>query len=289
MELGLLYYNARYYLPGVGRFISPDTIIPNPADPQSWNRFSYTNNNPLRYTDPTGHWLESAWDAFNVGLGIASFVDNLSQGNYGWAAVDAVGVVVDAAALITPIVPGGVGSLIKGVRGVDAVVDVVQAVNRVENVADAAQSVSRLSEVAEATGDMASFYAAKYTDGSVLYATGNTSGPRLPRIQDYNVNPGQKVDINVDSTGNIIPNTGGASTFQSIEQLPTRGHVWQLDTSSGTPGFNIKPDGIPFGTQPPGHVSLVPNKPMTPQECISCFQNLNWNPVMTNGRHLKIQ
>jgi hypothetical protein len=51
-------YKARMYDSTLGRFIQPDTIIPNPADPQSWNRFSYTSNNPVRYTDPTGHRLE---------------------------------------------------------------------------------------------------------------------------------------------------------------------------------------------------------------------------------------
>ncbi|GIK54329.1 MAG: hypothetical protein BroJett014_33020 [Planctomycetota bacterium] len=50
MELGLLYYNARFYAPGLGRFISADTIVPNPANPQSYNRYSYTYNNPMTHT-----------------------------------------------------------------------------------------------------------------------------------------------------------------------------------------------------------------------------------------------
>jgi len=52
---GLMYYEARYYDPKLGRFISADTIIPNFRDPQDLNRYSYVNNNPLRYTDPSGH------------------------------------------------------------------------------------------------------------------------------------------------------------------------------------------------------------------------------------------
>ncbi|NJN53869.1 MAG: hypothetical protein HC804_03390 [Anaerolineae bacterium] len=47
MELGLLYYNARYYVPGLGRFASPDSIIPNPTNPQSYNRYSYVRIHPL--------------------------------------------------------------------------------------------------------------------------------------------------------------------------------------------------------------------------------------------------
>jgi hypothetical protein len=41
--------------PYINRFVSADTIVPNPTNPQSLNRYSYVTNNPLRYTDPTGH------------------------------------------------------------------------------------------------------------------------------------------------------------------------------------------------------------------------------------------
>jgi RHS repeat-associated protein len=54
-NLGLYNYNARYYDPAIGKFISADIIVPNPASPQSFNRYSYTRNNPVNLTDPTGH------------------------------------------------------------------------------------------------------------------------------------------------------------------------------------------------------------------------------------------
>jgi hypothetical protein len=53
--LGIYDYRARYYDPSIGRFLSADTIVPNPGDPQSYNRYAYVLNNPMRYTDPTGH------------------------------------------------------------------------------------------------------------------------------------------------------------------------------------------------------------------------------------------
>jgi RHS repeat-associated protein len=55
-SLGSLYdFNARFYSPYLNRWLSPDTIVPDPSNPQSLNRYSYVRNNPLRYTDPTGH------------------------------------------------------------------------------------------------------------------------------------------------------------------------------------------------------------------------------------------
>lgn len=53
--LGIYYYGARFYSPRLGRFLSADTIVPGYSNPQNFNHFSYVNNNPLRYTDPTGH------------------------------------------------------------------------------------------------------------------------------------------------------------------------------------------------------------------------------------------
>jgi len=54
---GLMDYNARYYSSTLGRFISPDTIIPQPGNPLAWDRYAYVNSNPVRYTDPSGHCL----------------------------------------------------------------------------------------------------------------------------------------------------------------------------------------------------------------------------------------
>jgi len=52
---GLYDYNARYYDPLLGRFISADTVVPEPSEPQDLNRYAYVRNNPLRFVDPSGH------------------------------------------------------------------------------------------------------------------------------------------------------------------------------------------------------------------------------------------
>ena len=62
---GLINMNGRVYDPALARFLSPDPFIQNPNSAQSYNRYSYCSNNPLKYTDPSGYrmsaYTESAW------------------------------------------------------------------------------------------------------------------------------------------------------------------------------------------------------------------------------------
>ena len=52
---GLMHYQARLYDPAYQTFLTPDTIIPNPTSPQDLNRYAYVRNNPVNYSDPSGH------------------------------------------------------------------------------------------------------------------------------------------------------------------------------------------------------------------------------------------
>ncbi|HXM48295.1 MAG TPA: RHS repeat-associated core domain-containing protein, partial [Pyrinomonadaceae bacterium] len=55
-ETGLDYFGARYFASTQGRFTSPDPLMASAyvENPQSWNRYSYALNNPLKYVDPEG-------------------------------------------------------------------------------------------------------------------------------------------------------------------------------------------------------------------------------------------
>ncbi|MGO9221103.1 MAG: RHS repeat domain-containing protein [Streptosporangiaceae bacterium] len=52
---GFYQMGARWYDPYIAQWIQPDTMVPDPTDPQTLNRYVYADNNPLRYTDPSGH------------------------------------------------------------------------------------------------------------------------------------------------------------------------------------------------------------------------------------------
>jgi RHS repeat-associated protein len=129
-ETGFDYFGARYYRSDTGRFTTIDPVFTwkeNLEDPQRWNRYAYVRNNPLKYVDPDGRWFETLWDVANVVMGARSAYDNFRSGNIVAGVVDTGGAIVDLAAAVVPIVPGGVGTAIKAARAVDRFDDAVDA------------------------------------------------------------------------------------------------------------------------------------------------------------------
>jgi RHS repeat-associated protein len=57
-SVGLYHMGARWYDPSIGLWTQPDTIVPNPMDPLSLNRFAFVEGNPLTNRDPSGHGCE---------------------------------------------------------------------------------------------------------------------------------------------------------------------------------------------------------------------------------------
>ena len=52
---GLTFMRARWYDAGVGRFVQADTVVPDPTSAGAFNRYAYSNDNPLGLMHPTGH------------------------------------------------------------------------------------------------------------------------------------------------------------------------------------------------------------------------------------------
>jgi RHS repeat-associated protein len=66
---GLMYLRARYYAPGVGRFISKDSWAGDYNRPLTLNRWNYSLSNPINYTDPTGHYAKEIHYRVTLQLG----------------------------------------------------------------------------------------------------------------------------------------------------------------------------------------------------------------------------
>ncbi len=115
---GLSYYGARWYNPAVGRFYSVDPVQFKETNPLTFNRYAYGNNNPYRYKDPNGMWVEDiAVAGISIGLGYFSLVNNLTEGKWGAAIVDALGIGHDLIATAIPVYPAAAGVAIAAARG----------------------------------------------------------------------------------------------------------------------------------------------------------------------------
>jgi RHS repeat-associated protein len=104
---GLVWLRARHYAPFLGRFLQRDTVIDDPGNPQTLNRFGYAANNPSSNADPTGHVVETVLDAASLGVGIYSIASWDEHTPLWMRALDVIGVGIDTAALALPFIPGG--------------------------------------------------------------------------------------------------------------------------------------------------------------------------------------
>lgn len=138
VEAGLDYFLARCYSSIQGRFTSPDAPFADqfPQNPQSWNLYSYTRNNPVRVADKNGRI--TPWDILDIislVMSVRDFWRQPSLSNAGWIAADAIG-----AAL--PVIP--FGSVRRAVQ-LGKLVDRSASVNNLENATEVAM-FSRLSQ-----------------------------------------------------------------------------------------------------------------------------------------------
>ena len=90
-----------YYDPELGRFIQPDTMIPDLSNPQSYNRYSYCLNNPLRYNDPSGHD-----PTLSLGVANLSVQERIIASRAAAPGVIGVGVAGATAGVATPVLVG---------------------------------------------------------------------------------------------------------------------------------------------------------------------------------------
>jgi len=129
-EFNLIHMNGRVYDPTIGRFLSADPHIQAPYDTQSYNRYTYVKNNPLKYTDPSGFFFKKIfkkikkWIKPIVAIAAGILTGGLALAYMGYTSIAAAisagawGAVIGSAAIggfvSGAIMTGSVGGALKG-------------------------------------------------------------------------------------------------------------------------------------------------------------------------------
>jgi RHS repeat-associated protein len=134
-ETDNLYMKARYYDSEIGKFMQPDNIIGDIYNPQDLNKYAYVRNNPYKYTDPNGEWLETGLD---IGFLIWD-IKEIFNDPYDWT--NHAAFIADGVGTALPFVTGlgaGVKALTKGAKA-------IKGASRVAKTADKINDVRRIS------------------------------------------------------------------------------------------------------------------------------------------------
>jgi RHS repeat-associated protein len=227
----LVQMGARWYDPELGRWLSPDSIVPDPTNPQSLNRYAYVHNRPLNFTDPTGHCDANAdhatdpcWITYNQIIGKDKYITYDPEGLSSWG---------------LPELSHLLGWLQNGVRFTTETQQWTSA-----NLGDVMMG---LDLVASALGGK-TLALLGLTDGrtltfnKILSAQNNGTAPYWKNIINLNLSPyhyDPYIDITIHEIGHIVdyharPSFAGQyDTFStsSIEWRETTG--WSLDPDRG--------------------------------------------------------
>lgn len=166
-------YGARRYDPILGRFTTMDPMAEKypGASP-----YGYCLGNPVKHVDPSGRFVESVWDALSFTMGVKSFTDNIRAGNFGSAALDAVGIVVDGVALAVPVVPGGAGAIINGARAADKVVDAATEIDKAVDAVNTTRALKAVHGNSKASTKAQHAYDVINTESGKIVKTGVSGG-----------------------------------------------------------------------------------------------------------------
>jgi pyocin large subunit-like protein len=123
--------------------------VPEPGNPQSLNRYSYALNNPVRYSDPSGHYFESPVDVIFILLDLdfiaIDLIDMAVNGHSAEAQLayntDVAALVADVACLAAPGTGGGLA--VRTATGVAAAVQVGTKVNQAVRIGKAGAQAAR--------------------------------------------------------------------------------------------------------------------------------------------------
>ena len=160
-ETGLYYLNARFYDPETARFIQQDSYSGNILDPLSLNLYTYAQNNPISYYDPTGHSIKSllkkAKDTVKKAASTIKAVATIAKPVVKQAVKSTVSI---AKTVTTTAINSGVRSAIQPVR--EAVKYVTNATENIRGQYETGLALMKTSMFSSGANAIANYYQGTY-------------------------------------------------------------------------------------------------------------------------------
>ena len=114
------YDHARYQSSDLGRFLNLDVLGGKPEDPQTWNRYAYARNNPIKYVDPDGEFFDTFIDVVSIGYDVFDIGRSVGRGE-GVSGMQLLALGADIAGAAVPFVTGAGAAVRAGMRAENAV------------------------------------------------------------------------------------------------------------------------------------------------------------------------
>lgn len=243
-------------------FVSPDTLIPDLYNPLDWNRYAYARFNPIKNSDPTGHWVETALDIAFIAYDIYDIKTN------GLTWVSGLSLAADVAGAILPVVTGAglavralshADDVVDAAKAADGIIEAVETANKADDIIDAVKHGDDLTDTLS--------HADNLPDDALICRGGECGAGNFAN--------GSGITVNPDGTlsGVSVQSAPGVSLEELAGYLPNN----QIGVSTvgdvRAAGGNVVPQPIP-GI--PYHAEL---SGITPQIAQQLFQPTIRNPV----------
>ena len=210
-ELGLIHMNGRVYDPQVGRFLSPDPHVQDPANTQCLNRYSYALNNPLKYNDPTGFFWGKLFRAIaGAVLAVVTFGAFLPVAA---AAVAGVGLTGAAATVASGAIAGAASGFVGGTVSTGSVKGGLKAAvggavfGGISGHFGSTWNLQRVATQATAGGAVSELGGGKFKDGFAMAGLAASARYLYNSVVQYDIDP----------------SAGGPASAKTINQRPVAG------------------------------------------------------------------
>nr|WP_262509621.1 polymorphic toxin type 23 domain-containing protein [Tenacibaculum maritimum] len=251
MGVALIHMNGRMYDAKLGRFLSPDNFIQEPFSTQSFNRFGYVWNNPLKFTDPSGEEFITAvliGALIGATVGAMGYIINAAitgqwnWGNFGMSILGgaisgAIGGAIGPTALFKSILTNGFW----GTAAIAAASSFLPSLD--VKIGDFSFGLSPALAFGRATGFGVNV-SASYQDGDFTFSAGygvtfyGTAHGTGKKGWEYRKSWGVNWDDGKQGFGIHSTNFKSGETSQKVGGISYR---------NGDFGFRYENDGAPFG------------------------------------------